>query len=204
MTVSLNEVEATAKKAARGAGHTWGMAEEAGKATRWLCRHGFDGCAELARLLSDAAGETTRALASDAKPTAPDCPITLGVSISDQAQDLGDDGWRLNAVASPLLLVPFAGDIALMTGQSVALSGPGFRVLTDGTSLNLTGRMPDHAPNVVVQACAKTIAASPVFSRSEPTQKDWTVLQTLAHRTYAPATEASRLKGAGAGTTDND
>ncbi|NND22495.1 MAG: DUF3726 domain-containing protein, partial [Silicimonas sp.] len=42
MSYSLNEVEATAKKAARGAGYPWGLAEEAAKATRWLCAHDID------------------------------------------------------------------------------------------------------------------------------------------------------------------
>ena len=32
----------------------------------------------------------------------------------------------------------------------------------------------------------------------------WEALGRFAHRTYVPATEASRLKGAGAGLTDND
>ena len=40
MNLSLNEVEATAKKATRGAGYPWGLAEEAGKAVRWLCGAG--------------------------------------------------------------------------------------------------------------------------------------------------------------------
>ena len=37
MTWSLNEIESLAKKAARGAGLDWGLAEEAGKTTRcWV------------------------------------------------------------------------------------------------------------------------------------------------------------------------
>jgi hypothetical protein len=32
----------------------------------------------------------------------------------------------------------------------------------------------------------------------------WEALSAFAHRTYVPASEASRLKGAGAGLTDND
>lgn len=51
---ALNEVEATAKNAARGAGYSWGMAEEAAKATRWLCANGIDGCKALARVLAQA------------------------------------------------------------------------------------------------------------------------------------------------------
>ena len=51
MSYALNEVEATAKRAARGAGYSWGLAEEASKATRWLCAKGIDGSAVLAGLL---------------------------------------------------------------------------------------------------------------------------------------------------------
>jgi hypothetical protein len=35
MMRSLNEIEAMAKRAVRGAGLAWGLAEEAGKALRW-------------------------------------------------------------------------------------------------------------------------------------------------------------------------
>ncbi|MEL7259121.1 MAG: DUF3726 domain-containing protein, partial [Pseudomonadota bacterium] len=43
MSWSLNEVESLARKAARGAGYSWGLAEEAGKATRWTCAAGWPG-----------------------------------------------------------------------------------------------------------------------------------------------------------------
>ena len=36
MHASLNEIESLCKKAARGAGMSWGLAEEAGKAAKWL------------------------------------------------------------------------------------------------------------------------------------------------------------------------
>src|SRR6266851_8119240 len=41
MLCSLNEIEAQLRKAARGSGLTWGLAEEAGKAGRWLEIHGM-------------------------------------------------------------------------------------------------------------------------------------------------------------------
>ena len=65
MTLSLNEVQAQAFKAARGAGYAWGLAEEAGKATRWLCGHGLDGVALLVELL-------------EAAPDPDQCPLTQG------------------------------------------------------------------------------------------------------------------------------
>ncbi len=51
MTYSLGEVEAAARKAARGRGFDWGTAAEAGRAARWLEARGMDGCAALARYL---------------------------------------------------------------------------------------------------------------------------------------------------------
>ena len=42
---------------------------------------------------------------------------------------------------------------------------------------------------------------SRVFDSAEPYIK---ILTNFAHKTYAPATEASRLAGAGAGLNDND
>jgi hypothetical protein len=53
---TLSEIRATATKAARGAGHDWGMAEEAGVATRVLESHDLPGVHVLARLLSGAGG----------------------------------------------------------------------------------------------------------------------------------------------------
>ena len=46
--------------------------------------------------------------------------------------------------------------------------------------------------------------ATPIRSRAQPAPEAWATLNRLAHRTYAPATEESRLKGAGAGLSDND
>ena len=36
MYMSLNEIDVSVKRAARGVGMSWGLAEEAGKAARWL------------------------------------------------------------------------------------------------------------------------------------------------------------------------
>ena len=43
MTFALNEIEAMAKGAARGAGFDWGIAEETGKSVRWLAARGLPG-----------------------------------------------------------------------------------------------------------------------------------------------------------------
>jgi hypothetical protein len=63
MTFSLNEVEAMGKRAARGAGLDWGIAEEAGKAARWLTARGLPGPELLAELLTRNEGKSYEELA---------------------------------------------------------------------------------------------------------------------------------------------
>ncbi|MGI9319695.1 MAG: DUF3726 domain-containing protein [bacterium] len=48
MHLSLNQVEHTARKAVRGAGLPWGLAEDAGRAVRWLESVDLDGAHQLA------------------------------------------------------------------------------------------------------------------------------------------------------------
>jgi hypothetical protein len=94
MKFSMNEVEAQAKKATRGAGYSWGLAEDAGKATRWLCHQGLDGVAELASLLQEAPDEKT-------------CALVQGTRLSDAALRAPTDRRLLPPVAQPVFLFPF-------------------------------------------------------------------------------------------------
>ncbi len=51
MIVSLNEIAETAKKATRGCGHYFGIAEEMAFAARWLCERGLPGTEKLLHAL---------------------------------------------------------------------------------------------------------------------------------------------------------
>ena len=51
MIPSLSEIIATGRKAAKGAGYSWGQADEVGRATAWLWEHGIDSITPLAELL---------------------------------------------------------------------------------------------------------------------------------------------------------
>lgn len=210
MSFSLNEIEATAKRAARGAGYPWGLAEEAAKATRWLAAHDLDACVELAGLLT----RIDRVSLADLSPDTNGatwvasggmlCPLAAGAALSDRAAELSDAGFRLQQVARPALLMPFAALIAQQIGRPVTLRWEGGGAVTDGAALDLSGTAPELAPLVEVTPSGQIDAARPIRSRAQPAPEAWATLNRLAHRTYAPATEESRLKGAGAGLSDND
>ena len=53
MALSQNEIESLCIKAARGAGYSWGLAEQAGFAAGWLAARGLDATAPLLALLRD-------------------------------------------------------------------------------------------------------------------------------------------------------
>ncbi len=206
MTFSLNEVEAQARKATRGVGYSFGMADDAGWAVRWLCAKGLDGVGALAQLLRAVlANEGAPKLHSGdwclEKGTL--CPLYVGVSLADSASADVSDTRQWQAVQSAELLLPFVAAYAAKHGTTVAMTSHARRAVTDGASLCVEGQS-EHAvaPVTVTLGGQMSTCQSPV-SRVQPSGADWSLLQTCAARTYAPATEASRLKGAGAEGDDD-
>ncbi len=209
MTLSFNEVEATAKKAAKGAGYAWGLAEEAAKATRWLCKYQLDGVGALAGLLkqvddakvSDRAPRFTSNVWSASEGLL--CPLVAGSVVSDRAQFLTQD-MRFAKLAQPIFVLPFAASMARQTKQTVTVSWEGAEAVTDGTHVCFSGEAVPFAQFAAVRLGGAMDVARRMASRTTPNPEDWEMINAFAHRTYAPATEESRLKGAGAGTSDND
>lgn len=214
MSFALNEVEAMARKAARGAGYSWGMAEEAGKAARWLCATGIDGVAVLTRVLAHADGQdparmAPAALHGDWRAEAAEmCPLMAGAALSDSAFDWSGEGKRIENIVAPVMLLPFAAFAARQLATAVTVEWAGARAVTDGsgTSLELDdqGLLLDPAGLVSVRTGGRLEDPLPPRDRARPEAADWAILVRFAHRIYVPDTEESRLKGAGAGLTDND
>lgn len=203
MTLSLNEVEATARKAARGAGFSWGQAEEAGRATRWLCAHGLDGCGTLAALLLRPRHATPQVTGGQVGARRTLCPLVTGMALADFAHLLKAGPIRMTPVAHPLVLLPFASTAAVHAGRTVTLQSDAFTATTDGSQTALSGQPPSPAAITVTPGGTVAHPLSRA-TRATPGPADWATLTALAARTHAPATEASRLSGAGAGLSDND
>lgn len=204
---SLNEIAATAKKAARGAGYPWGIAEEAAQATPWLCGLHLGGCRALAGLLAQIDGRNV----IDHTPQKTDgiwtarggwlCPLMAGACLSDSAMRLRDGPVEMAQVTRPLLLLPFAAAAARQLKQCLQITWPGQSVATDGTVLALEGTAGltiPRAGEVKLRIGPMTGTPCTRRSRATPNAEDWEMLEALAARLYAPATEASRRLGAGA------
>lgn len=196
MSLSLNEVAAQARKAARGAGYSWGMAEEAGWAARWLCAQGLDGCGLLLAALrrADTGG-----------PGA--CPLAAGAMLSDGAATLSTASSTYRSVVAPAFILPFAAGAAQALGRPVTVAWEGVEAVTDGTALSLAASgdaVLSAQADVTIRLGGAVAASRAVCGRAMPDPETWAELTALAQRVHAPETAASRLRGAGAGLSDND
>jgi len=213
MRISLNELDTMAKRAARGAGCPWGMAEEAGKAARWLSAQGEPGVAVLGEVLKASGVSCCCAFPVARKggqwvmEGRDFCSLRAGAVLADRAAELaGGAELTFGPVKQPLLLAAFAAAAAKITGRSVELVWSGARVVATGTALfsEGDGLYAERTESVTCRVTSHDIAPMPVPARCDVEDADWQRLAALAHRSYAPATEESRLAGAGAGTNDND
>jgi hypothetical protein len=202
---SLNEVESLAAKAARGAGLSWGLAEEAGRCARWLAACDLPWATSLVALLNEHGALGT----SDASKDQRLSPLLTGSYLAD----LGalSKAIELENLARPLWLLPFTARMAAVGGADVTVAWEAVSVAVraqggdiDGDDRALSAAF---AERVLVQPLKPAVAprrACPHLSRSAIRPADWQALETLGAKTYVPASAQSRAKGAGAGLIDND
>jgi hypothetical protein len=218
MLCSLNEIEAQLRKAARGAGLPWGLAEEAGKAARWLAMHGIACVPVFAALFEQNDGRPYEEIAimqAEGRWRARGgtlCPLLAGAAIVDRADEIAGGGtMELARVAWPVVLAPFASMAATATGASIALDWPGVRFTFVNACVRLDAALDVNAAASAVHAtCGRLVGAAhgtllkPEIAGTVMDDRVWSRLDAFVRRTYVPASEESRLKGAGAGLLDTD
>jgi hypothetical protein len=195
LDLSLSEIAALSARATRGAGRSWGEAEEAAEAACWLARAGLDWAVALLDVL-------------EASPETTDCALRTGITLADTAA-LSDTPLNpQRKINSPGFLLAFAARIADQTGQRIRLDWDATQVVLAPRACPLiTGPLRLSGPAQV------TITPDPQHKSPCP---DWphshrgTVLATeyarLTHLmlAFTVPTSAGSLAGAGARGDDND
>ena len=115
----------------------WGLAEEAGKAARWLAARGFPGPEQLAEILTLNDGKSY----DDLAPVSDDgewrarldrlCPLVCGAALCDRAAEIASGGreYELGPVSRPLLLAPYLAAAAAQAGCAIELSWDGAEIV---------------------------------------------------------------------------
>ena len=207
---SLGETFSLCQKAARGAGMAWGMADECGRAGRWLLRNHLP-LSPLALLLESRA--TVGFANPDARPLSAAspgcllCPLSAGALLRDESRRLIREGeCGLKNTAHPILLAPFLAGV----GAPVMLEWAGAKMILSGGDVWIAGGadglLLESAPDVRVAVCGMDSIPSgwraPDFMSAD--DDSWARLTRLAARILVPSGGESRARGAGAGLTDND
>ena len=218
MKRSLNEIEQTCRKAARGSGLPWGVADDTGRAIRWLHAFQLDGVSSLIALLErfdhQRPGDyAPRSLAGVWQgPYNVLSPIMTGLALSDCMGMLPEHGIKTREIACPILVAGYVGQTISNPEQSVTLCWSSIRLSIVHDRLTIIG---DEAALYTDRAdrltCGKTRFDSGHGSVRYPQVGDtrvntgaWEKLENRAWLTYVESTESSRLSGAGAGLNDND
>lgn len=213
--LTLAETETSLRKVARACGLDWGLAEEAGKAARWLAAFNLPGPETMLAHLQELAGKDYHAFMPQAGPQPWHasggllCPIVTGAALADRsAQMLDGRVFNLGPTAWPLLLAATVGQAARCHQTVFTTAWAGVRVSCFENGLSIDGNRDDLLlTRVDVVSCQQDDLSDPqqlpstlAYAIDEEIVKR---INELACKIYAPATAASRA-GAGAGLTDND
>ena len=210
MIVSLNEVETTILKAARGAGMTWGLAEEAAQAARWLAARRLPFEALFPALLEAgpwrAEIEFVGGVLKPRVAGAYLCPIRAGAFLSDAGAAFP---IKCEKLSLPLLLAPFVARrderVNLRWRETILRFDHGDLMAPFDATAGFA-----IAGTEMVAVCAgdaRDQGAEFVVPKDGGVAIDagaWAKLQSFEARVYVPASLESRLSGAGAALDDND
>ena len=208
---SLGEIESQCKKAARGSGLSWGLAEDAGLVARLLSEVGLPGSETIALNLKKLAfSELYRVEKKEDIFGAAERPLSgflIGISILDRLSEFPDSKTvDFGEIVGPLA---FVGSLLKLQGSNYSFSvrWVGFHCCLDSTGLTVHGK--NLNPEIVHKLEFSIFQNLKISSVNEivipkVSVECWKELTDLAYRTYVPSSEKSRMFGAGAGVLDND
>ena len=195
LELSLSEISALSARATRGAGRSWGEAEEAAEAACWLARAGLDWAGALLEVLQP-------------PEAGADCALRTGIALADAAALPGPLVNTPLRVNSPCFLLPFAARMADQTGQRIRLTAAETRVVLAPGACPLIA-----SPGRMSGPAQVTLAPD---QQDKPPSPDWpqTHRGTVIAAKYARLTQlmmaftvptsAHSHAGAGAQGDDND
>jgi hypothetical protein len=214
ITLSLNEVESLAAKVGRGGGLTWGLAEELSRGARRLVEAGLPWAEALAGLAgvypSWRAPDPAIVQAWRERRDAPTneaalCPLRLATLLMDDASILAKGSLRVGNVGLPLWLAGILAPVEAERG--FRLDWPSASIESSVSGIALVAGEGDWLARRAVATITPLMvkrASAPRRRRAAIDASTLRKLSAIAERIYVPASEASRVRGAGGGRVDGD
>ena len=202
---SFSEIETTTKRASKAAGFSWGIAEEVGKNIKNLEMFGLQGVKNLnlyfKKIKKKPSEKPSKIQKKNKSKSKELCPIYCGTAFLDSCKKLENlKVIKFFNVSYPLLLLPFLSRASDIVGKkiSVKYEKNNFLLNFDKTIFS------NSANNSKIITKTKEISITFLENNNSFSLKEWKELYKLSEETFVGETESLKIKGAGAGLTDND
>ena len=201
---SLSEIETTSKRASRGVGFSWGIAEEVGKCVRLLELFGLPGIKNLNRYYQKKNKENFDDIRMIYKKNTSNknslCPISLGIRFLDQIRKIENYNKCLfKNVAYPILLLPFLSRSSEIIGKKILVVLDKYEFL-----LNFNINISSNSLEKEFPSKAKIVKIFFLDNKDSFTDHDWKSLYRLSENTFVEESDSLKKGAAGAGLNDND
>ena len=201
--ISLSEIDTSVKRATKGIGFSWGIAEEVGKCIRTLEMFGLPGIKNLNQYYKVFANKKFQNVSLIAKSNISKvsyCPIISGVNFLDQIHTLQNlEEIEFENFGFPILFIPFLSRSSEIIGKRILLKIDDKEFL-----LNFNQSIFSNYFNKNVIENANIIKISFIENKDSFSDQDWQDLYKLSEQTFVEETDELKQKAAGAGLTDND
>ena len=200
---SFSEIDTTAKRATKGVGFAWGVAEEVGKNIRLLEMFGLPGLKNLNQYFKKIKQEEFKNLTFILKENIskkPYCPIIAGTSFLDQINSANElDEIKIENMGFPILFLPFLSRASEVIGKRIIVNIDDKNFL-----LNFNQSIYSNHFSGDILETGRSVKIKFLENINSFTEKDWQELYKLSENTFVEETEDLKKSAAGAGLTDND
>ena len=200
---SLSEIDTIVKRASKGVGYSWGIAEEVGKNIKLLETYGLSGLKNLNDYFNSLKSKKFQQLthiSTENQSKIPYCPIIAGTSFLDQIDELKDlVNIKIENMSYPILFLPFLSRSSEIVGKKISL-----KIDEKIFLLNFNQNIySNYFANEILKH-ADLIQISFIKNSNTFDQNEWDNLYKLSTNTFVEETDELKKSAAGAGLTDND
>ena len=200
---SFSEIDTTAKRATKGVGFAWGVAEEVGKNIRLLEMFGLPGLKNLNQYFKKIKQKEFKNLTLILKENIskkPYCPIIAGISFLDQINSANElDEIKIENMGFPILFLPFLSRASEVIGKRIFVT-----IDNKDFLLNFNQSIYSNYFSGNILEKGSSIKIKFLENINSFKETDWQELYKLSENTFVEESEELMKNAAGAGLNDND
>ncbi len=200
---SLSEIDTIAKRASKGVGFSWGVAEEVGKNIKLLETYGLPGLKNLNEYFNSLQVKKFQNLtfiSNENQSKIPYCPIIAGISFLDQVEEIKDlVNIKIENMSYPILFLPFLSRASEIVGKKISL-----KIDEKIFLLNFNQNIYSNYFSDEILPNSNMVEINFIENKNTFDQNVWDSMYKLSTNTFVDETDELKKSAAGAGLTDND